>query len=210
MRKEFGKKSIALMMAMSLFAGGVIGGTVAWLADSTEVVTNTFAESNIDITLTEENKGTDYVFDMVPGWTLDKDPLVTVEGDSEACWLFVQIDESTSLKLSDYIAYAVDEEWTKGDGTDIPANVYYRKVLSSADDQSFNVLGAGSHIYAGETYSWADNEVLVKPDVTKNMMDVIDNTNKPKLTFKAYAVQLYKANNQEFTAKEAWAQKQTV
>lgn len=210
MRKEFGKKSIALMMATSLLVGGVIGGTVAWLADSTDVVTNTFTESNIDITLTETEKGTDYVFDMVPGWKLDKNPLVTVEGNSEDCWLFVQVDESATLKLSDYIAYAVDTEWTQGNGTDIPANVYYREVTASDNDQSFNILGAGSHTYAGETYTWSDDEVLVKPEVTQAMMDAITEDNEPTLEFTAYAVQLYKANDQKFEAKDAWAQRPTA
>ena len=36
------KKTLALLLALVLLAGGVIGGTLAWLTDKTDPVKNTF------------------------------------------------------------------------------------------------------------------------------------------------------------------------
>lgn len=76
------KKSLALLVAVVLVIGCVIGGTLAWLTDSTEQVKNTFTTSDIDITLTETT-GTEYK--MVPGYTIAKDPKATVLAGSEEC-----------------------------------------------------------------------------------------------------------------------------
>ena len=58
----------------------------------------------------------------------------------------------------------------------------------------------------GITYTWADNQVLVKPTVTKADMEAlnVEGAKKPTLTFAAYAVQLYKSNGVKFTPAEAW------
>ena len=57
----------------------------------------------------------------------------------------------------------------------------------------------------GKAYSvLKDDQVLVSEDVTKEMMKALTDETKPTLTFKAYAVQLYKDNNTQFSAEEAW------
>ena len=159
---------------------------------------------------------------MIPGWTIDKSPRVTVEKDSEDCWLFVEVTESTNLKLDDYIKYAVNTTtpvtvtdgvnhggWTQGTGTDgVPTNVYYRKVTNVTADQVFAVLGSGTYTFNGDNYTWANDEVLTKPEVTKEMMTAVttgENGNQPKLSFTAYASQLMKNNTTEFTAAQAWS-----
>lgn len=91
------KKTLALFLALTLVLVGVIGGTVAWLTDTTESVVNTFTDSDIDITL-EETTGEDYK--MVPGYTISKDPQVTVETSSEKCYLFVKLEKSENLMTS--------------------------------------------------------------------------------------------------------------
>ena len=103
------KKRISLVMALVLVLTCVIGGTLAYLTAKTNSVTNTFTVGNIDITLAETT--TDYK--MVPGNTIAKDPTVTVNAGSEACWLFVKIEESTNPKLDDYISYSIATCWTK-------------------------------------------------------------------------------------------------
>ena len=206
------KKLIAIVTAAVLVVCCAVAGTLAWLTDKTPSVTNTFTTSDINITLTETAGTTSsttstggHEFKMVPGYTITKDPIVTVKAGSEACWLFVKVTESTSL--SQYIDYTVASDWTKGDGTNIPSNVYYRQVASPTTDQSFNVIG----YMDGE--SFVPNTVLVKESVTKAMMDALEDSNavQPTLTFKAYAVQLYKSNvgstdaEKIFTPAEAWA-----
>lgn len=157
---------------------GIVGGTLAWLTDQTAEVKNTFTVGDINIGLTETT--TDYK--MVPGNTIAKNPTVTVKADSEACWLFVKVTESTDLK--NFITYAIAEGWTALPGVD---GVYYREVPASAADQTFSVL--------------ADDAVTVKSDVTRTMLETAK-TDAPTLTFKAYAIQ----RDHFATADAAWAE----
>ena len=165
------KKTLALILALVLVFGAAVGGTIAYLTDTTGPVTNTFTVGNIDITLAETTAD----YKMVPGCNIAKDPKVTVEANSEDCWLFVKIDESSNLK--DFISYNVATGWTKGDGNGIPSNVWYRTVEAATADQTFSVL--------------AGDQVTVNNDVTKTMMDglKVDGAIQPTLTFTACAVQ---------------------
>lgn len=172
------KKALALVLALTLLVAGIVGGTLAWLTDQTAEVKNTFTVGDINIGLTETT--TDYK--MVPGNTIAKDPTVTVKANSEACWLFVKVTESTDLK--DFITYAIAEGWTALPGVD---GVYYREVPASAADQTFSVL--------------AGDAVTVKSDVTRTMLETAK-TDAPTLTFKAYAIQ----KDHFATADAAWAE----
>lgn len=172
------KKTLALVLALTLLVAGIVGGTLAWLTDQTAEVKNTFTVGDINIDLTETT--TDYK--MVPGNTIAKDPTVTVKANSEACWLFVKVTESTDLK--DFITYAIAEGWTALPGVD---GVYYREVPASAADQTFSVL--------------AGDAVTVKSDVTRTMLETAK-TDAPTLTFQAYAIQ----RDHFATADTAWAE----
>lgn len=169
------KKTLALVLALTLLVAGVVGGTLAWLTDQTAEVKNTFTVGDINIDLTETNRE----YKMVPGNTIAKDPTVTVKANSEACWLFVKVTESENLDT--FITYAIAEGWTK-----LQDGVYYREVPASAADQTFSVL--------------AGNTVTVKSDVTKTMLKTAK-TDAPTLTFKAYAVQ----KDNVASASDAWA-----
>lgn len=171
------KKTLALVLALTLLVAGVVGGTLAWLTDQTAEVKNTFTVGDINIDLTETT--TDYK--MVPGNKLDKDPTVIVKAESEACWLFVKVTESENLDT--FITYAIAEGWTALPGVD---GVYYREVPASAADQTFSVL--------------AGNAITVKSDVTKTMLETAK-TDAPTLTFQAYAVQ----KDNVASASDAWA-----
>lgn len=172
------KKTLALVLALTLLVAGVVGGTLAWLTDQTDEVKNTFTVGDINIGLTETTAD----YKMVPGNTIAKDPTVTVKANSEACWLFVQVTESTDLK--DFITYAIAEGWTALPGVD---GVYYREVPASAADQTFSVL--------------AGDAVTVKSDVTRTMLETAK-TDAPTLTFQAYAIQ----RDHFATADAAWAE----
>lgn len=190
------KKPIAILVATSMLFGCVIGGTIAWLMDTSNVVTNTFTASDITVTLTETKgtlNGTKREFKMVPGYTIEKDPTVTVVGGSEDCYLFVKV--AADNDLNEYITYTVDTsdgEWKSLPGVD---NVYYREVTANSKDQTFAVL--------------TDNKVTVKDTVTKEMMSAED-FEEPTLTFTAYAHQLYETNapaegaDGKFAPIDAW------
>ena len=191
------KKSLALVLALAMIVVCVVGGTLAWLTDKTAPVTNTFTYGDINIELKETGAtvaadgSATKEFKMIPGYTIDKDPKVTVLAGSEKCYLFVKVDKSTNFDT--FMTYDMAAGWTQGDGTNIPSNVYYRVVDASTADQEFGVL--------------ANDKVTVKDTVTKADMDGLkaNVATQPTLTFTAYAVQLNENNTTEFTPAQAWA-----
>ena len=168
-RRSVGMKTFVAMLALVLVIGCAVGGTVAWLVSKTDAVVNTFTYGDINITL-GETTGNDYT--IIPGVNIEKNPKVTVKKDSEACWLFVKVEEEGTF-VANKVTYSIAEGWTKGDGTKIPANVYYRAVDAVKADTDFAVL--------------KDNKIYVSENLTKG--DIQSITAQPKLTFTAYAVQ---------------------
>ena len=186
--RELSGKLVVAMLAVTLLIGCAIGGTVAWLTATTDSVVNTFTYGDINITLTE-NKPADRHAKIIPGVEIEKDPKVTVKKDSEACWLFVKVEEAGKF-VDGKVTYSIAEGWTQGDGTDIPANVYYRGVSAVTADTDFAVL--------------KDNKVTVSNTLTKE--DIAKLTSKEAtLTFTAYAVQKDGIN----TVADAWAKVST-
>lgn len=198
------KKLIALICAVLLLVGAA-GATLAWLTDQTQVVKNTFTVGDININLTEngatDTDGDNKVdlnnsFEIIPGTNLDKEPVVTVEKDSEACWLFVEVTEAnwpqfkeadgTTLKVK----YEIAAGWTLLSKTNTPGNdtyVYYREVGATTADTPFDVLKATN-----------EKEIAVSSTLTK---EELNKMTAPQLTFKAYAVQ----KENIATVAEAWA-----
>lgn len=176
------KKSLALLLAIALVVVGAVAGTVAWLTDQTPSVTNTFTTSDINIELKETKNN----FQMIPGWNIEKDPKVTVKADSEACYLFVKLEESKNF--ADFMTYEMAEGWTALPGND---GVFYREVAAATADTTFEVLKG--------------NQVTVKDEVTKAQMNGLTEDTYPTLTVTAYASQLNKNATTEFGPAAAWA-----
>lgn len=184
-------RGLVLVLALALIVGVAGGATFAWLTAKTDPVVNTFTYGDINIELAE---GTGSNYKIIPGVAIKKDPLVTVLAKSEACWLFVKVEEENWPEFADgeganavrKVKYDIADGWTKGDGTSIPANVYYREVDASNAAQEFPVL--------------KDNKITVSDTLTK--IDIKDiSTIKPKLSITAYAIQ----KDGMGTAAEAWA-----
>lgn len=190
-------KLVVLVLAMVMLIGSLIGGTLAWLIDSTSEVKNVFTTADIGVTLTEtfntdtnnDGENDKWQAQMIPGYSYTKDPKVEVSNTSVDCYLFVKFEETNNP--STYLTYTstltAANGWTQGDGTDIPANVWYRKVMTSDTSRSWDLL-------SGKTIS-------VKDAVTKDSMQTAASAT---LTYTAYASQLYKSAGVEFSAKEAW------
>lgn len=176
--------TLALVLVVAVAS---VGGTIAWLTATTEPVVNTFTYGNINIDLTE-TKPVNRQAKIIPGVDIEKDPKVTVKANSEACWLFVKVEEA-GMFVTDKVTYEVDTTantgWTKLTGVDGVTNVWYREVDAVTADTSFYVLKG--------------NKVTVSEDLTKN--DIKDITTKPTLTFTAYAVQKDNVDS----AADAWA-----
>lgn len=187
------KKTLALFLALALVLGGVIGGTMAWLTDKTPGIVNTFTDSDIEITLTEtgaENNANSYK--MVPGYTISKDPKVTVVKGSEKCYLFVKLEKSENF--DSFLTYEIAAGWTQltdAEGKNVDG-VYYRVVDTTGQGTPISVL--------------KDDKVTVLGSVTKSMMDELRDgkAEKPTLTVTAYASQFYKSAGVEFDVNTAW------
>lgn len=177
------KKGLAMVLALVLLAVCAVSGTLAWLTAKSDTVVNTFTTSDIKVELTETNE----TYKMVPGYDIHKDPKAKVLAGSEECFLFVKLEKSQNF--DDYLEYTIADGWAKLDG--VTDTVYYRKVLTKDINTAYSVL--------------ANDQVTVKGEVTKAMMDGLTTETLPKLTITAYASQLYKSAGVEFTAAEAWA-----
>lgn len=171
------KKAFLSMAAVILVLCCAVGGTLAWLTDKTDSVTNTFTVGDINIALAETTSD----YKMVPGNTIAKDPKVTVKAGSEACWLFVKVEKSSNFGT--FMTYEMADGWTALTGND---GVFYREVAAATTDTDFAVL--------------KNNQVKVLDTVTKEMLTGQGFT-APTLTFTAYAVQ----KDNIGTAAEAWA-----
>ena len=189
------KKTLALLLALVLVFGAAVGGTIAYLTDTTDPITNTFTVGKVDITLTEtfntdtngDQKNDAWQAQLIPGTTYAKDPVVTVTADSEDCWLFVKFEEIGSPKT--YLTYTSNltaaNGWTQGDDTDIPANVWYRAVAKADAIKSF-------HLLANDTVT------IDSTAVTNDNMNTAANA---ELVYTAYACQ-----SANMTVEDAWAQ----
>lgn len=182
-------KALLLALCAVLLVAVSVLGTMAYLTSKTQVITNTFTVGDINIALTE-TKPESKQAKIIPGVDIEKDPKVTVKKDSEACWLFVEVKEEG---IANKVTYFIADGWAKGDGTKIPANVYYRSVDAVTTDTDFYVLkGNEAH---------KNGVVIVSDTLTKADVNNINaGANQPKLTFTAYAVQKEGIN----TAAAAW------
>lgn len=176
-RRSVSSKMFVMMLALVLVFGCAVGGTIAWLTATSATVENTFTYGDINIELTE-TMPKDQQAKIIPGVDIEKDPKVTVKAGSEACWLFVKVEDSG--KFADDVTYDIETGWTKLTGVEGVDNVYYREVDAVTVDTHFYVL--------------KDNKVTVKDTLTKDDLQELKKNNngtipQPTLTFTAYAVQ---------------------
>lgn len=214
--KKRGYRYLTLVLAFMLVVCGVVGGTVAWLIADTDPVVNTFTYGDIDIELDETKtdeegnpvdedndgnpdktqEGNDY--EMIPGEEYLKDPEVTVLAGNEACWLFVKLEEKDGFitnedgtttptgAFADYLIYEVADDWTQlldAEGNPVEG-IYYRYVGEDTDNTEVAY------------YVLKDNKISVKGEVTKDMLNALDNNGEdtdkatyPSLSVTAYAIQ---------------------
>lgn len=176
------KKKLTTVLAIVLVVALSVAGTYAYLTSKTATITNTFTVGNVKIDLTETT-GTEY--QLIPGRVHEKNPIVTVKGGSEKCYLFVKFEENgNAADYLDYTSLLAAPDWTQGDGAKIPSNVWYRVVDKSADNTAF-------HLLDGDT-------VTIRNNVTnENMTEAA----KAQLVYTAYACQF-----EGMTAEQAWAE----
>lgn len=188
-------RGLVLVLALTLIVGVAGGATFAWLTATSDTVTNTFTYGDIKIDLAEST-GSDYK--IIPGVDIGKDPKVTVKAGSEACWLFVKVDEENWPEFADgegekavrKVNYGIADGWTALTGVE---NVYYRTIDDAVTaDTEFYVL-KGNDTYPNGVITVSDT--LTKKEINEKL------TGTPKLSITAYAIQ----KDGMGTAAKAWA-----
>ena len=195
------KKIIAMLSVFIMLALVVIGssvsGTVAWLVSKSESTVSTFTLGDINITLAESDLGGQPI-KIIPGVDIKKDPKVMVMANSEACWLFVKVEESNWPEFKEAngtrkVSYSVNNGWNVLKNT---PGVYFREV--SAEEAQ---KGIDYTVLAGSE-SCPSGVIKVSQELTKEEINSINySANQPSLTFTAYAVQRAGID----TADAAWA-----
>ena len=176
--------SVFIMLAVVVI-GSSVSGTVAWLVSKSESTVSTFTLGDINITLAESDFGSQPI-KIIPGIDIKKDPKVTVMANSEACWLFVKVEEKNWPEFKEAngtrkVSYSVNDGWNVLKNT---SDVYFREV--SAEDAQ---KGMDYTILAGNE-SCPSGVIKVSQELTKAEINSISSSeNQPSLTFTAYAVQ---------------------
>ena len=169
--------SVFVMLALTMVVGCAVDGTVAWLVSESESSVSTFTLGDINIELTEKSES--QPLKIIPGVDIRRSLKVKVEPNSEACWLFVKVEETNWQAFWDTngtakVSYSVDVQdgWI---ALDNHPGVYYREV-------------SAENAQRGDAYDVNCN-VTVSQMLTKAEVDSIASGTQPQLSFTAYAVQ---------------------
>lgn len=180
--------SVFVMLALTMVVGCAVDGTVAWLVSESESSVSTFTLGDINIKLTGESES--QPLKIIPGVEIKRSLKVTVEPNSEACWLFVKVEGTNWSHFPDAngtakVSYSVDVQngWKALDNY---PGVYYREV--SAENAK-----------TGVEYD-VNGVVAVSKELTKAEVNSIASGTQPQLSFTAYAVQRYSFED----AAKAW------
>ncbi len=198
MSKNTRNRILLTAVAALLLVVMTVGGTLAWLTDSTGEVVNTFTPTDVDIEL-NETLPAGKTAEMVPSVDISKNPSVTVKSGSEASYVYVVVEEIGVINdwtFDDYLEYSYATGWelvASTSKTEDKNDVYVlgRAVAETTADTSFDIL--------------ANNKVTTKSGVTKAMMDAVTDANHPQLSFQAYAIQQANGTG-TFTIETAWTQ----
>lgn len=140
------KKLVITVVALSLALVCAIGGTLAFLVATSDKVTNTFTYGGISITLTE-TKGTlngevREFGNVVPGATIEKDPTVSVDANSENCYVYAKVVNNVVLDGETIVICNIDtENWTligsKTDSNGSVVSLYkYKAVVEKSSNDT--------------------------------------------------------------------------
>ena len=181
--------AVVPVLIMVLFA--TISGTVAWLVSEPDPVINTFTYGFVDISLEEsdtalDGDGDEYtnMYKMIPGESVEKDPVVNGKQGRECCWVFITLDKSDNF--DDYLSFELAKDdygidiWTALES--VPG-VYFTIVRADVTAESDHSLRI-----------FADGRLTVRSSVTRQMLDALGSYEGaepyPVVTVGAVSVQL--------------------
>ena len=169
------KKTLTVILALVLVVVMSVAGTVAYLTSS-DTVTNSFTVGKVEITLDEtdvdlygskdgETRVAENIYKLIPGHTYTKDPVIHVDADSEACWLFVKVENALDGK----------------EGTNT--------IAAQMSAKGWTATATGSNIYAYSTKVNGGAEVSVFDTFTVGGAVDVSSLEGAKIVVTAYAVQ---------------------
>ena len=162
--------SVFVMLALTMVVGCAVDGTVAWLVSESESSVSTFTLGDINIKLTGESES--QPLKIIPGVEIRRSLKVTVEPNSEACWLFVKVEGTNWPAKVSYSVAGGTNDWKALDNY---PGVYYREV-------------SAENARTGVEYD-VNGVVAVSKELTKADINSIASGTQPQLSFTAYAVQ---------------------
>ena len=162
------KKKLMTVLALVLVVAMSVAGTIAFLTDTTDPITNTFTVGNVEITL-DEAKVNEYgvadttadrvkanSYKLIPGHTYTKDPTIHVATGSEDCWLFAKIENN----LGTAATLAMTQGWTEIDTTN-HVWAYNTKVSAGADVTVFTQFTFSKDITATQLTGYNGKTIVV-------------------------------------------------
>ena len=205
--KKFSTKTKLISSAISLMliVCFAITGTVAWLMDATEPVTDTFVMGHVDIMLIDADDANDGLwsasehyaaavndanyglyndskFKLIPGAVIQFNPAVKVGANSENCYVFIKIEKTNSTfgdPADDAYEYNLTSEWES-----IGEGIYGCKNVLKANDEQTIIDGG---------------KLTVNVNLTNGAI-----TSEPTIKFTAYAIQSTYLPDGADTLSEIW------
>lgn len=181
MSKNTRNRILLTAIAALLLAVVAVGGTMAYLIDNTEAITNTFTPSSVNVKL-DETVPANKTAQMVPGVEIPKDPTVSVTANTMTVPYYVYVKVTETNDPAKYMDYSIDGAWKALDATKYPG-VYYIEVKEGyTEAKSWPVL--------------TGNKVMVKTTVTdEDLEKMTADTMYPTMQFQAYIAQMAPAND---------------
>ena len=98
---------------------------------------------------------------VIPGDVLDKKPVVTVEKGSEACYVYVLIDN----QLGDAAAYNIGSEWARVGESDTKVLYRYNTIINVTDADEDEALTVFTTLTFADSLVWVEDDEKPTGDV---------------------------------------------
>lgn len=192
------KKTLTIALAFVLVIAISVAGTFAYLTSSASVK-NTFTVGNVKIDLNEtdvdkDNSTKNNAYTLIPGSSYTKDPTVTVDKDSEDCYLRMIVTISNYDKFLN--AFGKDAKpqdavtgWNQSVWPCVKMNVE-----GTTCTLEFRYNGIAEAGFMSTLFT----EVVIPGTVTETQLEALDNT---EVNIVAHAIQAENFND----AEAAWA-----
>ena len=168
-------KFLGLFTAATLMVAGSVFGTLAYLTD-TDKVENTFTVGQVQITLDEADVTPDGAviedadrvqrneYKLVPGHNYAKDPTVHFQADSEASYLFVEVENglanieetNTLAGINEQIEYngwsLMSSSFNEEDN--VVSSLYYKEVDANTTDTAEDYVVFEAFSINGEVFKY--------------------------------------------------------